>query len=55
MEKAERGSNAQVEVIPEQEAEWIAEIAALTVKLQVKRKSAQNGEVLRGVHQKSHG
>ena len=44
-----------VEEVPEQEAAWRNEIAAITVKLQEKRKSLQNGEVLRGVHPKSHG
>lgn len=44
-----------VEEIPEQESAWRSEIAAITVKLQEMRKSLQNGEVLRGVHPKSHG
>ena len=44
-----------VEEVPEQEAAWRNEIAAITVKLQERRKSLQNGEVLRGVHPKSHG
>ncbi len=44
-----------VEVVPEQEAAWRDEIAAITVELQKKRKSLQAGEVLRGVHPKSHG
>jgi catalase len=44
-----------VEEVPEQEAAWRNEIAALTVELQEKRKSLQDGEVLRGVHPKSHG
>ena len=44
-----------VEVVPEHEAAMIDEVAALTVKLQEKRRSLQNGEVLRGVHPKSHG
>jgi hypothetical protein len=43
------------ERIPDEEEMWREEIAALTVKLQDKRKSLQNGEVLRGVHPKSHG
>ncbi|NVO58255.1 hypothetical protein HW561_20935 [Rhodobacteraceae bacterium B1Z28] len=43
------------ERIPDEEDAWRNEIAALTVKLQEKRKSLQNGEVLRGVHPKSHG
>ncbi len=40
---------------PVEEAKWRNEIAAITVKLQEKRKAQQNGEVLRGVHPKSHG
>ena len=44
-----------VEEVPEQEATWRNEIAAITVKLQEKRKSLQDGAVLRGVHPKSHG
>lgn len=46
-----------VEVVPEQEAAWRDEIAAITVELQKKRKllPLQDGEVLRGVHPKSHG
>ncbi len=43
------------ERIPDQEEAWREDIAALTVKLQDKRKSLQEGEVLRGVHAKSHG
>lgn len=43
------------EVVPEQEEQWRKEITAMTVKLQEKRKALQNGEVLRGVHPKSHG
>ncbi len=44
-----------VEVIPDHEAAWIAEVAAITTKLQDKRRPIQDGEVLRGVHPKSHG
>ena len=44
-----------VERIPEMEVTWREEITALTVKLQEKRKVLQDGEVLRGVHPKSHG
>ena len=44
-----------VEIVPEQEAAWRDEIAAITTKLQEKRRSLQNDEVLRGVHPKSHG
>ena len=44
-----------VEKVPEKEAEWRNETAALTVKLQEKRKALQKGAVLRGVHPKSHG
>lgn len=48
-------SSPAFERIPDQEDTWRDEIAALTVKLQDKRKALQNGEVLRGVHPKSHG
>lgn len=48
-------SPINVEVVPEQEPAWRNEIAAITTKLQRKRTSLQNGEVLRGVHAKSHG
>ena len=48
-------SPIDVEEVPEQEAAGRKEIADITVKLQEKRKSGQNGEVLRGVHPKSHG
>ncbi len=44
-----------VEVIPEQESAWLEKIADITVKLQEKRKSLQDGKILRGVHPKSHG
>lgn len=46
-----------VEVVPEQEPADIQEIASLTPQLQKIRKSlkSQKGEVLRGVHPKSHG
>lgn len=46
-----------VEVEPKQEPADIKKISELTVKLQKKRKlfPPQNGEVLRGVHPKSHG
>ena len=44
-----------VEEIPEQETAWRNEIASIAVNLQEKRKSLQNGEVMRGVHPKSHG
>ena len=44
-----------VEVVPKGEPAMIDDIAALTVKLQNKRTSLQNGEVLRGVHPKSLG
>jgi len=46
-----------VEVIPAEEAEDIRTNTALTVELQAKRKQfpRQAGEVLRGVHPKSHG
>ncbi len=54
-EKNETKTPIDVEEVPEQEAAWRNEIAVLTVKLQEKRKSLQNGEVLRGVHPKSHG
>lgn len=43
------------ERIPDEEEMWREEITVLTVKLQDKRKAIQNGEVLRGVHPKSHG
>ena len=43
------------ERIPEEESGWCEEITALMVDLQDKRKSLQGGEVLRGVHPKSHG
>ena len=55
MEKPEKMTNADVEVVPQEEAESIKEIATLTMELQDKRKSIQKGEVLRGVHPKSHG
>ena len=57
MKKAENHTKTpiDVEVIPEQESAWREEIAAITVKLQGKRKSLQGGKVLRGVHPKSHG
>ncbi len=37
-----------VEVIPEQESAWLEKIADITVKLQEKRKSLQDGKILRG-------
>jgi hypothetical protein len=43
------------ERIPEQEEAWRKEITALTIQLQDKRKALQDGEILRGVHPKSHG
>ena len=43
------------ENIPEMEDEWRNEIAEMTVLLQERRKPGQGGEVLRGVHPKSHG
>lgn len=47
------------EIIPEDEAEKIADIAKKTMQLQNKRaivfKEAQGGQKLRGVHPKSHG
>lgn len=43
------------EVVPEQEGVWRDEITAMTVQLQDKRKTLQNGQVFRGVHPKSHG
>lgn len=57
MKKAENHTKTpiDVEVIPEQESAWREEIANITVKLQEKRKSLQDGKVLRGVHPKSHG
>ena len=57
MKKSGKESKTPIdfEKVPEQEAAWRNEIAALTVKLQEKRKSLQNDEVLRGVHPKSHG
>lgn len=48
-------SAVDFEVVPEQEEAWRDEITAMTIKLQDKRKSLQDGEVLRGVHPKSHG
>lgn len=55
MGRSKNNKPIDVEVIPELESRWIAEIAAITVKLQDKRKSIQNDQVLRGVHPKSHG
>ncbi len=55
MGRSENRKSIDVEVIPELESRWIAEIAAITVKLQDKRKSIQHDQVLRGVHPKSHG
>ncbi|MFK7763135.1 MAG: hypothetical protein AB8B62_07740 [Roseobacter sp.] len=49
------GSPIDFEVVPEQEEAWRDEITAMTVQLQEKRKPLQDGEVLRGVHPKSHG
>lgn len=45
----------KVEKIPAGEAKMIEEISQLTAVLQDRRKDAQNGEKLRGVHPKSHG
>ena len=45
----------EVENIPQGEAGDIAEIARMTPELQDKRAPAQNNEVFRGVHPKSHG
>jgi len=45
----------KLEKIPAAEARMIAEIAHLTAELQARRKAAQDGEALRGVHPKSHG
>ncbi len=48
----------EVEVVPDREQEMIDQVANLTRKLQNKRSKnfpPQNGEVLRGVHPKSHG
>ncbi|WP_377192792.1 hypothetical protein [Ruegeria meonggei] len=55
MAQASNSSSTNFECIPDEEGAWRNEIAALTVKLQEKRKSLQNGQVLRGVHPKSHG
>ncbi|MEM7743442.1 MAG: hypothetical protein AAF409_07000 [Pseudomonadota bacterium] len=45
----------EVEVVPEGEDKLIRESVKLTFALQERRKAAQKGEVLRGVHPKSHG
>ena len=57
MKKTEKNTKTPIDVeeVPEQEAAWRNEIAAITVQLQEKRKSGQEGKVLRGVHPKSHG
>lgn len=39
---------------PDEEPAWCEEITALMVDLQDKRRSLQDGEVLRGVHPQSH-
>ncbi len=48
-------SPINVEIVPEQEPAWRAEIAAITVELQTRRQSLQNGDTFRGVHPKSQG
>ena len=50
-----RPAGPRFEKIPAGEAKQIAEIAQLTAVLQDRRKAAQKGELLRGVHPKSHG
>ena len=57
MKKTEKPTKTPIDVeeIPEGESAWREEIASITMKFQEKRKSLQDGEVLRGAHPESHG
>ena len=53
--KPRKPAAPKVEKIPAAEPRMIEEIAKLTAVLQDRRKASQDGEMLRGVHPKSHG